>query len=98
MFKTFASDMAVLASKAKQRCGDIIDGATGKVVGTVVGTGVSVFEMNNANAAGVDLSTLTTAIDFSTTTTAIMGAAAALMVVYIAFKAAKLVIRAVKGL
>ena len=51
----------------------------------------------NANAAAVDLSTLTAAVDFSTATTAVLGVAAALITVYIAWKAAKLVLNAVKG-
>ncbi|HPT51555.1 MAG TPA: hypothetical protein PLS67_10000 [Accumulibacter sp.] len=52
----------------------------------------------SAHAAGVDLTALTTAADFSTTTTAILAIAAALMVVYIAWKAAGLVIGAVRRL
>lgn len=43
------------------------------------------------------LTTLTSAVDFSTTTTAVLGVAAALIVVYITWKAAKLVIGAVRG-
>jgi hypothetical protein len=48
-------------------------------------------------AAGVDLSTLTAAVDFSSTNTAVLSVAASLIVVYITWKAAKLVIHAVKG-
>ena len=48
-------------------------------------------------AVGPDLSTLTTAVDFGTVTTAILGVAAALIVVYIAWKGAKMVISAVRG-
>lgn len=47
-------------------------------------------------AAPVDLTSLTTAVDFSTTTTAILGVSAALIVVYIAWKAASMVIAAVR--
>lgn len=50
-----------------------------------------------ASAAPVDLSDLTTAVDFSTTTTAVLGVAAALIGVYIAWKAAKMVLSAVRG-
>lgn len=50
-----------------------------------------------AFAAPVDLSDLTTAVDFSTTTTAVLGVAAALIGVYIAWKAAKMVLSAVRG-
>lgn len=47
-------------------------------------------------AAPVDLTSLTTAVDFSTTTTALLGVAAALIVVYIAWKAASMVLAAVR--
>ena len=50
-----------------------------------------------AFAVPVDLTTLMTAVDFSTATTAILAVCAAMIVVYIAFKAAKMVIGAVKG-
>lgn len=50
-----------------------------------------------ASAAPVDLTSLTSAVDFSTTTTAVLAVAAALIGVYIAWKAAKLVISAVRG-
>ena len=56
------------------------------------------FGLNQAAyAVPVDLSSLTTAVDFSTTTTAVLGVAASLIVVYIAWKAAKMVLGAVKG-
>lgn len=50
-----------------------------------------------AHAAGPDLSTVTAAVDFGTVTTAVLGVAAALIVVYIAWKGAKMVIAAVRG-
>lgn len=50
-----------------------------------------------AVAAAPDYTTLTTAVDFSTTSTAILSVAAALIVVYITWKGAKLVIGAVRG-
>ncbi len=50
-----------------------------------------------ALAAGPDLTDLTTAVDFGTVTTAVLGVAAALIVVYIAWKGAKMVLAAVKG-
>lgn len=50
-----------------------------------------------ALAVGPDLSTVTTAVDFGTVTTAILGVAATLIVVYIAWKGAKMVISAVRG-
>lgn len=50
-----------------------------------------------AFAAGPDLSTLTSAVDFSTVTTAVLGVAAALIVVYIAWKGAQMVLHAVRG-
>lgn len=50
-----------------------------------------------AYAAGPDLTTVTAAVDFGTVTTAVLGVAAALIVVYIAWKGAKMVIAAVRG-
>ncbi len=50
-----------------------------------------------ALAAGPDLTTLTTAVDFGTVTTAILGVGAAIIVVYLAWKGAKMVIAAVRG-
>lgn len=50
-----------------------------------------------AMAAPPDLTSLTTAVDFSTVTTAVLAVAAALIVVYIAWKGAKMVISAVRG-
>lgn len=48
-------------------------------------------------AAGPDLSTITAAVDFGTVTTALLGVGAAIIVVYISWKGAKMVIGAVKG-
>ena len=59
---------------------------------------LSMFFGSFVHAAPVDLSSLTNAIDFSTTSTAILAAGAALIGVYIVWKAAGLVIRAVRGL
>lgn len=59
-----------------------------------VGSGAAAVE---AFAAGPDLSSLTGAVDFGTVTTAILGVSAAIIVVYIAWKGAKMVIGAVKG-
>ena len=50
-----------------------------------------------ASAVGPDMTTLTTAVDFGTVTTAILAVSASLIVVYIAWKGAKMVIGAVKG-
>jgi len=52
----------------------------------------------SAFAAGPDMSNLTTAVDFGTVTTAVLAVAAALIVVYIAWKGAKLVVGAVRGM
>lgn len=57
---------------------------------------LSVFGVS-AFAVPVDLTSLTAAVDFSTTTTAILLVAAALAGVYIAWKAAKMVLAAVRG-
>ena len=85
-----------LANKAKIRVANVIDGATGKVVGIVGGTAALVAS-SGARAAAVDLTALTTAVDFSSTTTAILGVCASLIVVYIAWKAASMVIAASVG-
>lgn len=52
----------------------------------------------NSYAVGLDLTTLTTAVDFSSVITAILAVAAIMVGVYVAWKAAKMVIQAVKGL
>ncbi len=49
------------------------------------------------SALAVDYTTLTTAVDFSTVTTAVVTVAAALVLVYIAWKGAKMILLAVKG-
>ena len=53
--------------------------------------------LSSVYAAGPDMTTLTTAVDFGTVTTAILSVAASLIVVYIAWKGAKMVLGAVKG-
>lgn len=50
-----------------------------------------------AHAVGPDMTTVTSAVDFGTVTTAVLGVAASLIVVYIAWKGAKMVIAAVRG-
>lgn len=50
-----------------------------------------------SQAAGPDLSTLTAAVDFTTTSAAILTVSAGAIVLYLGWKAAKLVIHAVKG-
>lgn len=50
------------------------------------------------SAAPVDLSSLTTAVDFTSTITAILATAAIMVGVYVAWKAAKMVIGAIRGL
>lgn len=59
---------------------------------------VTGFFASGAQAVPVDLTSLSTAVDFSSTTTAVLGVAAALIVVYIAWKAAKMVIGALRGM
>lgn len=53
---------------------------------------------SSAQAEPVDLTTLTAAVDFSTVITAILAVAAIMVGVYVAWKAAKMVIAAIKGL
>lgn len=60
-------------------------------------TGVSLLAAGSAMAVPVDLTALTAAVDFSTATAAILVVAGALIVVYIAIKAAKFVIGMVRG-
>lgn len=68
------------------------------VTATVTGAVASALGLSEpAHAAGPDLTTLTTAVDFGTVTTAVLGVAASLIVVYIAWKGAKMVIAAVRG-
>ncbi len=62
----------------------------------VIGAGSTLAPLS-AFAAGPDLSTITSAVDFGTVTTAILGVGAAIVVVYIAWKGAKMVISAVRG-
>ena len=50
-----------------------------------------------AFAAGPDLTTLTSAIDFGTVTTAVLAVGASIVGVYLAWKGAKILIGAVKG-
>jgi len=51
----------------------------------------------SASAAGVDFSSLTTAVDFSTAITAIVAIGAALAGAYVAFKGVKIVVTALRG-
>lgn len=81
------------AFKVARKSVDIIDNATGKVVGVSGGLVVA----GSASAVPVDLTALTTAVDFSTATVAILTVAGALIVVYIAIKATKFVINMVRG-
>ena len=86
-----------LAAKAKAV--QLYEDGKKVVVAVVTAVGVSLGAMNPVDsfAAGPDLSTVTTAVDFGTVTTAVLGVAAALIVVYIAWKGAKMVISAVRG-
>ena len=61
-----------------------------------IGAAVAALSAGAANAAGPDLTSLSTAVDFGTVTAAILSVAAAIIVVYIAWKGAKMVIAAVK--
>ena len=61
-------------------------------------TAVAGFIGANVQAAPVDVTALTTAVDFSTVIAAILAVAAIMVGVYVAWKAAKMVIAAVRGL
>ena len=60
-------------------------------------TGLVALASGAAFAEAPDYATLTGAVDFSTTTAAVLTVAAALIVVYVTFKGAKLIMTAVKG-
>lgn len=62
-----------------------------------IGSAVVAVAPLSAFATGPDLTSLTTAVDFGTVTTALLGVAAAIIGVYIAWKGAKMVLHAVKG-
>jgi hypothetical protein len=59
---------------------------------------VTGFIATAAQALPVDVTSLTAAVDFSTVTSAILAVAAIMVTVYVAWKAAKMVLGAVKGL
>lgn len=80
--------------KLSRKTSLIIDNATGKVLGAVGGVVVA----GEASAAPVDVTSLTTAVDFSTVIVAILAVAAIMVGVYVAWKAAKMVVQAVKSL
>lgn len=48
--------------------------------------------------AGPDFTSLTTAVDFSTVGTAVLAVSALIVVPYVTWKGAKMVLRAIKGL
>jgi hypothetical protein len=82
--------------KSFNRVRSVIDNSTGAIVATI-GTGLTVLS-GSASAAPLDLSTLTASVDFSSVITAILAVAAIMVGVYVAWKAAKMVVSAVRGL
>jgi hypothetical protein len=68
-----------------------------KIAGALAGVGLTGFSAL-ASAAPVVLTTLTDSVDFTTVIAAILAVAAIMVGVYVAWKAAKMVIAAVKGL
>lgn len=62
----------------------------------VLALGTALGLAGQASAQAVDLTALTTAVDFSTATTAVLAVAAAVIVVYIAIKAAGFVVNMVR--
>lgn len=80
---------------AKQKATHVIDNATGVV--TAVGTGLAT-TAGSAMAAPVDVTPLTSAIDYSTVIVAILAVGAIMVEVYIAWKATKMVLGATKTL
>ncbi|MGO5000234.1 hypothetical protein [Oceanisphaera sp. W20_SRM_FM3] len=67
------------------------------LLGGTAGLFMSASVMAQAAATGPDLTALTDAVDFSTVITAILAVAASLMGLYMAWKGAQFVIRAVRG-
>ncbi len=83
----------------KAKAAEVYQGGKRAVAAVVTAVGVSIGAITpvDSYAAGPDLTTVTAAVDFGTVTTAVLGVAAALIVVYIAWKGAKMVIAAVRG-
>ncbi len=63
----------------------------------LLGGTTALFASANAMAVGPDLTALTDAVDFSSVITAILAVAASLMGLYMTWKGAQFVIRAVRG-
>lgn len=78
------------------RAYDKAQSVTAAAVGTV-GTLLGLSAPKPSYAAPPDLTSLAEAVDFSTVTTALLGVASAIIVVYLAWKGAKMVIAAVRG-
>jgi len=53
--------------------------------------------VSRAQASGVDYTSLTSSVDFSSTVTAVLAVAAALVVLYVAIKGSKIVLRMIRG-
>ncbi|MGQ7936992.1 hypothetical protein [Paraburkholderia sp. D1E] len=70
--------------------------ARAAVVAVVAGVSVAPV-VSHAQASGVDYTTLTSQVDFSTTVTAVMAVAGTLVVLYVAIKGAKIVLRMIRG-
>lgn len=83
-----------LAFKAARKSVDVIDNATGKVVGVAGGLVVST---SSAFAVGPDLTPLTSAVDFGTVTIAVLSIAGMLAVVFVAVKGAQIGLAMLKG-
>ncbi|RDU96677.1 major capsid protein [Trinickia dinghuensis] len=53
--------------------------------------------VSHAQASGVDYTSLTSSVSFSTTITAVMAVAASLVLLYVAIKGAKIVLRMIRS-
>ncbi|MCX7180909.1 MAG: hypothetical protein NTX56_19790 [Proteobacteria bacterium] len=95
MRESIVRGLMAVKAKAVQYYEKSKEVVTGFVAGTATLLGLSA--PKESYAAGPDLTTVTAAVDFGTVTTAVLGVAAALIVVYIAWKGAKMVIAAVRG-
>ncbi|QBC42106.1 major capsid protein [Iodobacter fluviatilis] len=76
---------------------NVIAKSKSTALAVLVGLGAAMAPAANAAGTAPDLSSLTSAVDFSTTITALLAISGLLAGVYIAIKGAKTVLRMIKG-
>lgn len=67
------------------------------VVGSLVASASMVPMFARAQASGVDFTSLTSSVDFGSAVLAVMAVAAALVLLYVAMKGAKIVLNMIRG-